>query len=484
MGCLIMMLAVAGSPVFEVTAVPLPDAEARCFLAPADADGVADVFVLDGLALSVYSPAPGAAPRTALLDEGTSAFDVADLEGDGQTELIAVCGCSIVQYRLAGEVAGADAERASGKRTLFELETLLSGASGGPFPYVMAIEREGETVLALPCEHGLELRLPDGTLSAAYPIADEAVHPVSYGEPFCASSNVGTSIGAPSALEGRVSRYIEFEPAWPEDLQPLVAEPYHRTDDWARRQGTPYEREWYWFPLRTDALPGRRVLYAPARPGYRDTLVWLWQPTSNGADPTLQDAPAGPKKRYPGILIDLEEDPADFNGDGYADLLFWQAPKPPMSVDGLTRAVLGRNWPLEITVHLFSTDKDRYEPKPAAHVETLIPVTWFLTEPWEAPMRHVVLRDFNGDGRTDLGCCNEPERFQVWLFSEQGFAANPDFSQTFPEPITDVEFKADLDATGRTSIGLRTEKALYVLRAVAQVPVPSAVATTQEGNSK
>jgi len=478
------MLMGSGAALFDVTSIPLGRPDARCFLAPADADKAADVFVLEGRRLTAYGSDAQGTPFPLVLEQGTTAFDVADIDGDGQNEVVAVCGPRILRYDLSSTQPSPADTAPLPFEVLFELETQLSGAWRDPFPYVMALEREDGVVLALPCEEALELRTTDGQLAASYPVDASAEHTVSYGSPFAAWSVSPPQIGPPTALEMEVSRHLEFEPDWPDDLLPVAARGPKRMPEASVQHASLDERDWFWFPLKVDASTQQRVLYAPARPGYRDTLVWIRDSAAEDADLTDRHVTISPKRRYPGILIDLEEDSADFNGDGYADLLLWQAPKPPMSVDGLTRAVLGRNWPLELTVHLFSTEKKRYEPKPAAHLTTLVPVTWFLTAFWETPMQPWVVRDFNGDGRTDLGLGNAPGRFQVWLFSEQGFAAKPDFSETFPEPITDVEFKADLDASGRTSIGLRTEKALYVLRAVARLPVPAAIATAQEGNPK
>ena len=76
-----------------------------------------------------------------------------------------------------------------------------------------------------------------------------------------------------------------------------------------------------------------------------------------------------------------------------------------------------------------------------------------------------MFRDFNGDGRTDIACSNAKNGFAVWLFTETGFRKSPDFQYTFPETISELEFAADLDGKGHTSIGLRGQKNFYLLRA-------------------
>ena len=78
-----------------------------------------------------------------------------------------------------------------------------------------------------------------------------------------------------------------------------------------------------------------------------------------------------------------------------------------------------------------------------------------------APLRHLVMRDLNDDGRTDIGLASGEHTYSIWLFDE-GFDAQPDFSQRFPEPIKEVAFAEELHGRG-TSIGLRGTNTLYVL---------------------
>ena len=452
---------------FQVQAIPLSSPNACTFLAHADTDAIADLFVIDGDTLTVY---PSSSNRTSFvipLIEGASVVDVADVDMDGVSEVVAIAGDRIMLYEIPTSNAALPPQE------LLRLHTQLADPAPQPAPHVLVVRNEGRQLLALPCENTFELRSIDGAVVATYPIGPEAHQRVSYGTPFSASSVYPPHIGRRDALELSIHRSIEIEPELPADL--LAVEPPARE----RRRGTPAQarraagledESWPWFPLKTDggsagdASP--RVLYASAPPDYRDALIRVRQ--SQGRDTALNEKPAsiGPERRYPGSLMLLENDLPDFDHDGYVDLLLWKAPEPGVSVDALTAVLTAGVWRVDLTVHLFSPEKNRYKPVPATHITCEVPIAWFLSMGPEGPLHHCVLRDFDGDGRTDFGCSTAPNRFSIWCYTETGFSVQPDFDQVFPQPITGVDFRADLEGQGRTTIGLRTQTSLYLIRAL------------------
>lgn len=449
---------------FDVQSIPLDHPNTRTFLAQADADSTADVFVLAGHTLIAYSSAESNAPLVVQLADNTSVFDVADIDGDRRNEVIAVCGERIVRYALA------PANQVSPPQDLFSLHTQLSVAVPEPSPFVLVLQHDGKPVIALPCENTFELRSPEGTLLVSYPIGEDAMRRVSYGSPFLVSPSYPPHIGKLDALEFAVSRSMEFVPELPADLAPVeITHTARRRGTWSQTRDAIDQEEdaWPWFPLQPEGPSDRRALYAFAPPDYRTTAIRIREFKSPYAAVRNKDLHVGPERRYPGNLIALEGDLPDFNHDGWIDLLLWSAPEPGMSVDAITRAITSSAWPVRLTTHLFVPEENRFAPTPSAHFECTIPILWFLTPDLAGPLRNIVLRDFNGDGRTDLGCCVAPNRFCVWLYGENGFNAEPDFAQTFPDAITGVDFRACLDGQGRTSLGLRASRTLYVLRAIA-----------------
>jgi len=448
------------SALFDVWDIPLSDPAAPVLLAHADADRTTDVFVLNGNNLAAYSTGLKRPPTMAVLPDGTSGFDVADIDEDGVSEIIAVCGDTIMSYKLVPSGSAPVANM------LFELHNQLSAPAVQPFPYVMVVRYDGALALALPCENTFELRRFDGTLIASYAIGSETSHRISYGSPFWAAWVDPPQSGPPGSIEAEVNRVIAFEPELPPDLLPVATQPpgYRRgTLLQARDAAGAGPDSWPWFPLKTDGSTAQRALYALAGPDYRDSVVCVRAAKSEDIDLSGKNVVVGPQRRYPGVLCVLPEDLPDFNGDGYVDLLLWQAPEPGLSVDSLTRVALGQKWTVNLTAHLFSPQKNRFEPRPAAHVAIQIPVDWFMSMTASGPLRHVVLRDFDGDGRTDLGCAVGQNEWAAWLFGEGGLPARPDFLKRFDEPIDRVEFRASLGSRASTAVGLRTRSKLYLL---------------------
>jgi hypothetical protein len=448
------------SALFDAWDIPLSDPAAPVFLAHADADKTTDIFVLNGNSITAWPAGSRRPPVTAVLAEGTSGFDIADVDNDGLSEIIAVCGDNIMSCRLVER----GAEPAA--KTLFVLRNQLSAPSVQPFPYVMAVQYDGAPALALPCETTFDLRGFDGALIASFPIGSETAHRISYGSPFSAAWVDPPQAGPAGSIEAEVNRVISFEPELPAGMLPIATQsPGYRRGTLlqARDAASEGPESWPWFPLKTDGSTAQRALYALARPDYRDSVVCVREANSENVDLSGKNVVVGPQRRYPGVLCVLPDDLPDFNADGYVDLLLWRAPEPGVSLDSLTRVVLGQKWTVNLTAHLFSPRKNRFEPLPASHIALQIPVDWFIAMTASGPLRHVVLRDFNGDGRTDLGCAVSENEWAAWLSGADGFAPRPDFSRQFDEPIDRVEFRACLDGGASTSIGLRTRTALHLL---------------------
>lgn len=467
---------ILGAAAFDTRTIPLPTPDAHVFLMRADMDTTADVFVLAGNTLTAYPSLDADVPLTAALTEGTSVFDVCDLNGDGRAEVVAINGDSVLQYSLE--------ETPQPPRMLFQAKTLFSEAVAAPVPHVIVIDKGKALLLALPCEKALELRALDGSLVASYAMGRDTPHRVSYGSPFSAWTVYPPRIGNAQAIERSVSEFIDFEPEYGDDAPPVRLRSASRrrasltrAHDAGKRQdvevsgdgGTKNGVSWPWFPLRTDGSTLERVLYAHRGPDFTTTLLRIRESKSKRPDIREEDVSIGPERRYPGAIVVLDGDLPDFNHDGFTDALLWRAPDPGISTSSLTRALVERTWPISLVVHLFSPQKRRFEPRPATEIECLIPIAWFLTAGIEGPMRHAVLRDFDGDGCTDFGCSTGPDSYAVWLFSGVGFGGRPDFVVDFGEEISSVDFRADLDGQGCTSVGLRTANALHILRAVKRI---------------
>jgi len=431
---------------FEVHSFPLTGQRAQVFLANADMDKTADIFVLDDLQLTAYPSAANYAPVAIPLAENTSAFDIADLDGDGKDEVIAVRGDSILCYTVP---AGAAVPLA---RELFTLQTRL-GPSQSPYPQVIVVKHDGRSLLALPCAGSVELRSADGALVSRYDAIDKTRIIVSdYGWPRRRPEGVDLQVWVSSQTELKTTTAdAPFAPS-PED-------PWKRMsrvavfDDLSQvpRAG---------FPLKTDGTTLLRAVCVTSG-RHQSTTVRIREVKSEEDDFLAKNITLGPERKYPGEQVGYDGDYPDFNGDGYVDLTLWKAPTPGMSVDTLTRAITRGVWPLEIVFHLFSPVKMRFEPTPWSRIALTAPVRWFLES---APIRNAVLCDLNSDKRTDVALSDTDHSFAVWLSTEKGFARSPDFRHTCTETIEDVAFHADLDGDGRTSIGLRTAKNLYLLK--------------------
>ena len=468
---------------FDVHAFPLPEPRAHVLLANADADGTADVFVLDGLRLLAYPSAADYAPIIIPLADGTSAFDIVDLDGDGRSEVIAVCHDRILRYAIPAEGTSPPAEE------LFTLQTQLDPAPS-PYPQVLVVKHEGRSLLALPCAGAIELRAADSTLVSRYAAADKTL--------LVADDDMTAwALWRPPSREGDLNLDVwilrQFEPksvtagkmgrfpisgldrgvaraqgfrardrtAGNREASQFSNDPERRAPDRFVFDGDPSEEPSTWFPLKTDRTTLLRALCKPARRG-QSTTVRIREAKSEEDDFLDKNTTLGPARNYAGEQVSYIEDYPDFNGDGYVDLTLWKAPSPGMSVDALTRAITGGAWPLDLVFHLFSPEKRRFEAAACSRIALTVPVRWFLEG---EPVQNEVFRDFDGDKRTDFALSDTDHSFSAWLFTDNGFSRSPDFRRTFPESIQDVAFRADLDGSGRTSIGLRTDKHLYLLKA-------------------
>ncbi|HOE66830.1 MAG TPA: VCBS repeat-containing protein [Candidatus Hydrogenedentes bacterium] len=458
MAGLMLAMLLAARDMFRVDVYPLPDPDAYVFLARADADLVGDVAILNGTAMTVHASGSRGTPLTVQLEPGTSAVDVADVDGDKRAEVVAICGDRILTYVLS---PGSPSPQPTEALTR---PSLLSAACQRPFPRVLVVYRGGRPLLALPQKDFLELVSLDGTVDSRYGVAFESP---TFASDFWAYDSRPPLAGSASSLEWRIGARHCGGYDLPVDLKPgpvsFAWEPFPNA--WRRDEGKtlPHSR-WPTFPLRVMGEDARQVRYqSPAPPGQETVIRIVEQekrPQPEGSDiPPGDEFVAGPEHRYPGIMVTPDGDLPDYNHDGYVDLTLWQAPDPGLSVNALTRAISIGTWPLRIAVYLYSPEKKRFDIETVKRIDTEAPVFLFMGG---EPVQHCVLRDLNGDGYADCGFRTADKKFSIWLYND-GFADKPDAVTVFPEPIKQVAFRADLNGDGSTNVGFRGEKAMYVL---------------------
>lgn len=451
-----ILCAVSGA-FFELHSIPLEvppghvgRSPALTFFANADNDGVADLFVLESNLLSIHSHKGEI--RQAVLPQGVSVFDVADLDKDGMFELVAIQGRSVVRIPIALQ---GDAPEPS---VLFTCDSLWANATDGPVPRVLVVQRDGAPAIVVPARAGMEYHGVDGKIVETKPyenidLDDRTIYAYPYIRPgakglllrYSAVSTYQSPLAKPDFLhEGSLNEMGSV-------FGSVVR---------LRNAGADDPVNWPWFVVHQEKGVATRAYCA-----VDDSMVTVVRTCDITVDadgfPASIAAP-GPPRRYPGALVMSATGLPDFNGDGYKDVLLWNSPRPGISVDALLRAVVGRHWPVTLTVHLYSPGKGRFEPEAATALTFRIPVAWFLDGP--SPLRDAVLADFNGDKKTDLGMCIEDNEYGIWLYSD-GFAAVPDEKHRFSENITEVATTGDVSGNGKTSIVLRSDHYVYALYA-------------------
>lgn len=439
--------------------IPVRDNDACCFAADLSGRGTADLCVIDGLLMRVHPGGGEAGAWSVAFEPGTAAVDIADLDGDGAPELVAVRGGDILSRPLE--------EGATGMWTvLFQADTRFSGGAPRPFPLVLAVPWGGRTVLALPTDDWLELRTPAGELVERFAIGAGAAHKVSLGEPFLAGAVYPPLVGPPGSLELRVSRREAAVPDLPQELPavalPAGAAPRQRRAALAAAAAgdTPVE-SWPWMPLRTGRDAGDdRVFYAYAPGGKRETLVALRRAAPATGGGTGAGMRLTPARRYPGILAEPEGE-ADFDGDGHTDLVLWNVRPPMPTVGAVGRALAGGEWPVRIALHAFDPASEKYGVKPWKAAEVLAGAQWLL-EGARGPLRDLRALDFNGDHRTDLAFLCGEKTFCLWPSRGAGFSSAIE-TLPLPCPVADTVLTTDLDTSGNALAVLRGDGALVVV---------------------
>ncbi|MFP4501592.1 MAG: FG-GAP repeat domain-containing protein [Candidatus Hydrogenedentota bacterium] len=448
----------------DIQDFPLPADQATCFLAPADQSEPPELFVLAGHTLTIYYDMQPARAHTFTLPEDTAAIDVFDLNGDGAVELIAVAGDSVLRRVLTPDGTETAAHE------LFEVENTLAPATQGPMLRVLGVVWEEHRLIGLPTDTHYTLFNAKGAPEESWPTGIDAPHHATYGQPFTATAVQQPALGPTGALEFDVRRHIAVEPELPRALP--IRQSMAPVRVAARDLPTGHLQPQYWpaFPLAHSRRPtgvpaelaGAQVLHAPQHDAMRETTQIRLRTAGRGDEGDTYRIE--PSRRYPGRLLNTRANMPDFNNDGLVDLALWILPSMAPTPGRLAAALAAGRWPIRIAMHFFQPSQRRFAPLPTAYVNLSLPTAWFLGGAARTPLRHVVLDDLDGDGRTDLACATGPRTFSVWRFREEGFNISPSWAYRFNTPIQHVVFRTPLDEGGGVAIALRTEKRLYVLR--------------------
>jgi hypothetical protein len=465
----ILLFYVTAAPeLFDVATIPAHGEDQQVFFAAIDDNRTADIVVQSGHGL--YIRLDSGRENTFAIPEGVSAYDIYDIDGDGRSEVIAIRGREVLAFDPMLPSTGRSADR-----LLFEADSLYAMQTAEPYRQVLVKTFQQQLVILLPQPKSLVAHSLDGFVSGEFLNLTDVLR---YTPEFTSRSWFQDGRMAPDTNLTSITQDSEMIPALPPELQPpdkphtfslsSTYNPNARAPVVAgfKFKAGDYAGTWDGIVVSKDSS---KIRFAMLKNDAGNTLVFQREVplTVDGED--WAGAKNGPVRRYPGRLVSerwwiptsvIEQYP-DFDGDGYMDLILWNAPQPGMSVDSIMRTVIGRTWPIRFTVHLYSPDKQRFEPKPAHAINCKVPVTWFLER---GPIHNLSLADFDGDGKTDIALSTDEKEYKVWL-AANGFAGNADWTHVFPEPIEELLQTADLSGNGRTSILLRGEKNLYLLQA-------------------
>jgi hypothetical protein len=458
----------AAPELFNVAIVPAQGEGQQVYFAAIDSNRIADLVVQTGRDLHIRLD--DGQEHAFSIPDGVSAYDIYDLGGDGRSKLIAIRGYEV----LVLDPLTNSAETSVGG-PLFEAESLYAMPTTEPYRQVLVKRYQQQTAILLPQAERLVAYSLDGSILGEFPNLPDAPR---YVAEFTSSTWFQDDRMTPGANVTSITQESELIPNLPPELRPpdsplsIAYGRYYNSSSilpaffGLELKAGDHAGTWDGTLISSDT---NRVRFAVVRnddAGNRLVFLRDLPLAEDGAD--WAGAKDGPVRKYPGRIPSeygwsgsLLYDRPDFNGDGFMDLILWNAPQPGMSVDSIMRTVIGRTWPIRLTVHLYSPDKQRFEPKPAHAINCKVPVTWFLE--W-GPIRNLSLADFDGDGKTDIALSTDEKEYKVWL-AANGFTGNADWTHVFPEPVENLLQTADLGGNGRSSILLRGEKNLYLLQA-------------------
>lgn len=451
----------ASGALLQVQLLPWTPDKSACFTTDANLDGRAEICILREQVLNIYGRRGNTPLHSVTLPARTTAIDIVDIDHDKVADLIALCEERVLRYRLVGE-------KTEEPETLFSQPSQFSRADGYPFPTVLIVERDGTQLIALPTEASLEVRSLDGKLVNTYPIGVNAPYHVSIGKPFSYWVNQHAQSGPADALEFRVNSLASYKPLVPDGAFPIdVSTPATQRLGLGRQQWDADEHNpdsWPWFSITRSEGGTIRALYRQSENAPDSTVLRVRTLAVDQGPGVAEGDVVGPPRLYPGTLILQPDASPDFNGDGFTDLILWKSPRPTLSADGLARAATSKVWPLNVTTHLYLPDKKRFAPKPGSPIGLEVPVAWLLSASTQGPLPAVVLRDFNGDGKTDFACLTSEDTMSVWKAGDAGLDPDPVFQEQFPVKVEEIMFECDLDGQGTASIALRCGNQLAVLR--------------------
>ncbi|GMV91367.1 MAG: hypothetical protein AMXMBFR82_11450 [Candidatus Hydrogenedentota bacterium] len=450
----------------DVREIPLLDPDARVFPVQIDADGEADLWQQSGRNVRIHYSNQIVTEFS--FSESDRAYDVYDIDDDGASEVVVIEGSKIVALELSpGEVPS--------RQVLFEAESTYALMVGPPSSQVFVSPYLGAPAIVLPHAAGVRLYRLSGELIEDYGYAtggddnsDRLYWSPSWVQEYEGRGTHWADVYSVTSRELPSDFPIESDSAQSGALINDLTNPAADSDFTTLTENSgPYAGEWYASLLRADQTTRHYIVYRSDGSG--STLVHLRTVSGDAGIHERSESKIGPIRRYPGTLFKQEDEGwltkaytynPDFNGDGYFDLVLWDAPRPGVSIDSLVRTVVGRSWPVRIAIHLYVPDNARYDPKPAGMISAKVPINFFLNR---NPVANIAMVDVDGDALTDLGFSTEPNNYHLW-FAADGMSRDPDWTRTFEEPIECVEFSADLSGKGRTSILLRGEKRLYLLQ--------------------